>query len=209
MRLAVASLLSLIACSRTQVAAPDASADASFPSTLADAAGDAGTTDGGAEARAPTACLGHRLEWRRVGGLMGDHDEHSISGCRTYRVTLAPDDDGPRRPRKSCTHDLPVGGPAATLEDLALAISDPAVTEAFVRGGMVGASRTPYDGTDLVVTLDGKGLAFGRGVPVALEKLPRVLADIGSREVMRCREGDGGVMQGDASAPRRRGREAL
>ena len=198
------SLLSLVACSRGTVTISDAARDTSLTSDAADAALDAATTDGGAKPRAPTACFGHRLEWRDVGGMSSDHDEHSLSSCRSYRVKLATeDDDRPRRTRKSCAYELPVGGPAPTLDDLELALADPVVAEAFARGGLVGQSKTPGDGSDLVVVLDGKRVAFGRDVPAPIKRLRRVLVDLGGRGVMRCRGDDGGVFQGDAASPRR------
>lgn len=195
MRLALApllSLVSLVACSRLPVATPDAAADASptpmSPEAMPDAALDATTIDGG-DSAAPVPCFGHRLEWTSVGGLTGAHDEHSITGCRTSRVKLTPELNDPvRSPRKSCTSELPVTGPAPTLDDLGLAISDPVVAEAFARGGMIGQSMTRGDGSDLVVTLDGKRLTFGRGLPAPLQRFTRMLIDIGGREVMRCRQ---------------------
>ncbi len=141
---------------------------------------------------AGSRCLGHAIEWTLAGGLVAEHDKHSIHDCRTHRVKLVSGRGAPRR-EKQCERELPdVDAGVPSIEALRSALEDPVVTRTFAAGGFAGRAQSPHDGTDMFVTLDGKTLGIGAGGAPEVQQVRSLLAALAAREAARCATTDAG-----------------
>lgn len=194
-RLVIASVGGLVissGCTRAEPRTTPPSPSAAPSATTTDASATGIAASASASPPAGSRCLGHAIEWTLAGGLVAEHDKHSIHDCRTHRVKLVSGRGAPRR-EKQCEHELlDVDAGVPSIEALRTALEDPAVTRAFAAGGIAGRAQSPHDGTDMYVTLDGKTLAIGAGAAPEVQQVRTLLAGLAAREAARCATTDAG-----------------